>query len=82
MVRKIRNKPAIAVSGARKVYRDASLIVIACEGEKTEYGTNTLPQNPSTGVGKLIKNHPEQISGNGEMSIIASPQQSYIRKLP
>lgn len=36
MARKIRNKPAIAVSGARKVHRDASLIVIACEGEKTE----------------------------------------------
>ena len=36
MARKIRNKPAIAVSGARKVHRDASLIIIACEGEKTE----------------------------------------------
>lgn len=36
MARKIRNKPAIALSGARKVHRDASLIIIACEGEKTE----------------------------------------------
>ena len=36
MARKIRNKPAIAVSGARKMHRDASLIIIACEGEKTE----------------------------------------------
>lgn len=25
------------------------------EAEKTEYGTNSLPQNPSTDVGKLIK---------------------------
>ena len=36
MARRILNKPAIAVSGARKVHRDASLIIIACEGEKTE----------------------------------------------
>lgn len=27
MARKIRNKPAIAVSGARKVHRDASLVI-------------------------------------------------------
>ena len=36
MARKIRNKPAIAISGVRKMHRDASLIIIACEGEKTE----------------------------------------------
>ena len=36
MARRIRNKPAIAISGVRKMHRDASLLVIACEGEKTE----------------------------------------------
>ena len=36
MARGIRNKPTIAISGARKMHRDASLLVIACEGEKTE----------------------------------------------
>lgn len=36
MARGIRNKPTIAISGVRKMHRDASLLVIACEGEKTE----------------------------------------------
>ena len=47
MVRKIRNKPAIAVSGARKVHRDASLIVIACEGEKTEAFAECVQKEPA-----------------------------------
>lgn len=33
---RLRNKPSISISGVRRTYRDASLIIIACEGEKTE----------------------------------------------
>ncbi len=36
MTGRIRNKPSIAISGPRKKHRDASLIMVACEGEKTE----------------------------------------------
>ena len=32
----LRSKPRISIKGARKVHRDASLFIIACEGEKTE----------------------------------------------
>ena len=33
---KVRSKHPIAINGARKEHRDASLIFIACEGEQTE----------------------------------------------
>lgn len=33
---RLRNKPSISIAGVKRTYRDASLIIIACEGEKTE----------------------------------------------
>ena len=33
---KLKNKPKIYINGAKKIHRDASLFIIACEGEKTE----------------------------------------------
>ena len=33
---RLRSKPGISIKGAKKAHRDASLFIIACEGEKTE----------------------------------------------
>lgn len=35
-MRKLKSKPQIQINGAKKEHRDASLFIIACEGEKTE----------------------------------------------